>query len=90
VTDVSIPLGAQGFRNPRRALLTILFALAAVIAVLSWSAVKAEAEKQDCNSVLWNLVIQRVQPELYVKKCGGCPTTLGLRLCLSTGSLSVL
>jgi hypothetical protein len=46
VTDVSIPFGAQVFWNPRRALIAILLVLAAMIAVLSWSAVKAERKSK--------------------------------------------
>ena len=88
MTDVSIPFGAKIYWNPRRALITILWMLAAAIAVLSWSAVKAETKKQDCNSILRKFVIQTFEPDLYAEKCGGCPPSLGLRLCLSTGAVA--
>ena len=76
MTDVCNPVGDSGYLNPRRALVMLLFALLVMIAVLSWSAVRAET--QTCNGMLWKFVIYNYTPEFYAKKCG-CPNNLDFR-----------
>jgi hypothetical protein len=75
VTDAGIPLGAPVYSNLRRAIMAILSLLVVAIAVLAWSAVKAQAEKPRCNAMLWKFVIRAVEPDFYAEKCG-CPNNL--------------